>query len=237
MLAVIQQLQCTFSGINGNLSKIDTSYGSLSVERYSHGLNNVSGISEKNFSDYYWILRSSPKINFNQSTSIHFLLSELPEINITDPSNVVIYYRKFPGGEEFMPLTTSYDAVKNEIIATGFVQLGQFVFASNDDLTTSVENKKRILNKFALYQNYPNPFNPTTKIKYSIPFVETEHALFAQLKVYDILGREVTTLVNEEKQPGNYEVEFNASSLPSGIYFYRLTSGVFSNTKKFILLK
>ncbi len=88
-----------------------------------------------------------------------------------------------------------------------------------------------------LYQNYPNPFNPTTKIKYSIPFVETRYIPSVQIKVYDILGREVATLVNKEKQPGNYEVEFNASNLSSGVYFYKLTAGIFVETKKMILLR
>jgi hypothetical protein len=89
---------------------------------------------------------------------------------------------------------------------------------------------------FTLYQNYPNPFNPTTKIKYSIP-VGTQHAVSVQLKVYDILGREVATLVNKQQQPGNYEVEFNASNFASGVYFYQLRAGNFISTKKMILLK
>ncbi len=67
--------------------------------------------------------------------------------------------------------------------------------------------------KFSLSQNYPNPFNPTTKIKYSIPSaaVETGHAPSVQLHVYDILGREIATLINKNQQPGNYEIEFNAN--------------------------
>lgn len=92
---------------------------------------------------------------------------------------------------------------------------------------------------YALFQNYPNPFNPSTTIKYSLPMVETRRGVSPQvtLKIYDILGREVATLVNKKQQPGNYEVIFNASHLSSGTYFYRLISGDFSKTKKFILLK
>jgi cyclomaltodextrinase len=85
---------------------------------------------------------------------------------------------------------------------------------------------------FSLMQNYPNPFNPSTQISYSIPA-----ANFVTLKVYDILGREVQTLVNDRKQAGTYSVVFNASKLASGIYFYRLTSGDFVQTKKMILVK
>jgi len=83
-----------------------------------------------------------------------------------------------------------------------------------------------------LYQNYPNPFNPSTKIKFQIP----ENS-FVTLKVYDVLGNEVATLVNQEKPIGSCNVEFDASSLPSGIYLYQLQAGNYFETKKMILLK
>jgi hypothetical protein len=93
--------------------------------------------------------------------------------------------------------------------------------------------------EFVLEQNYPNPFNPSTKIKYQIPasLNPSQGGTFVQLIVYDILGREVTVLVNEEKQPGIYESVFDGSNLPSGIYLYRLTAGEYSETKKLVLLK
>ncbi|HMN18866.1 MAG TPA: T9SS type A sorting domain-containing protein [Ignavibacteriaceae bacterium] len=92
---------------------------------------------------------------------------------------------------------------------------------------------------FELYQNYPNPFNPTTKIKFTIPS-RTEYYSVPQivtLKVYDVLGNEVATLVNEEKAAGSYEVEFNAARLSSGIYFYKLQAENFVETKKMLLVK
>ena len=85
---------------------------------------------------------------------------------------------------------------------------------------------------YSLSQNYPNPFNPTTKIKYSIP-----NSGIVTLKVFNVLGKEVATLVNEEKPAGSYEVEFNGNELPTGIYFYQLKTGNYSETKKMILLK
>jgi parallel beta-helix repeat protein len=93
------------------------------------------------------------------------------------------------------------------------------------------------ISEYALEQNYPNPFNPTTKIKYSVPSVGTSFMKFVQMKVYDILGNEVATLVNEEKQPGNYVAEFDGSNLSSGVYFYKLAAGNFSVTKKMVLLR
>ena len=99
---------------------------------------------------------------------------------------------------------------------------------------TFIEEEKNGINpdEFILEQNYPNPFNPTTTIEYSIPM-----AGLVTIKIFDILGREVTTLVNEEKQRGNHLVKFNASNLSSGIYFYRLQAGNFMSEKKLILLK
>ena len=85
---------------------------------------------------------------------------------------------------------------------------------------------------FILCQNFPNPFNPVTTIKYSIP-----HTSFIKLKIYDILGKEISTLVNEEKMAGTYEINWNASNLPSGVYFYQLEAGGFFQIKKMILLR
>lgn len=85
---------------------------------------------------------------------------------------------------------------------------------------------------YYLYQNYPNPFNPTTSIQFAISSRQ-----FVTLKVYDLLGRKVETLVNEEKPAGTYEVEFNAESFSSGIYFYELKAGSFTETKKMVLLR
>jgi hypothetical protein len=99
------------------------------------------------------------------------------------------------------------------------------------------EDDNWILKTFSLYQNYPNPFNPSTKISWQSPV-----GSWQTLKVYDVLGNEVATLVNEEKPAGNYEVEFNnhagtVRNLPSGIYFYTLTAGSFTQTKKMLMIK
>ena len=107
----------------------------------------------------------------------------------------------------------------------------------------SVQNATGINNanvenfKFKLYQNYPNPFNPATKIKYSIPSGIKNGMTHVKLIVYNILGRQITTLVNEEKTPGNYEADFNGSKLSSGIYFYRIEAGAYKKTKQMVLIK
>ena len=99
------------------------------------------------------------------------------------------------------------------------------------DMLTSVKEKE-IPTVFSLDQNFPNPFNPSTIIHYELP-----KDVFVLLVVYDILGREVTTLVNERKQPGRYDVTFNTAGLVSGVYFYRMYAGNFVSTKKMLLMK
>ena len=97
---------------------------------------------------------------------------------------------------------------------------------------TDVKAQKNIPNEFALFQNFPNPFNPSTTIKYSV-----SRASFVTLKVYSILGKEITTLVSGRKSSGTYSVTFNAGSLPSGVYFYKMQAGDFISAKKFIFMK
>ncbi|HEY5123725.1 MAG TPA: T9SS type A sorting domain-containing protein [Ignavibacteria bacterium] len=91
--------------------------------------------------------------------------------------------------------------------------------------------------KFSLFQNSPNPFNPTTKIKFEVPLSKGGRQGVVSLKVFDILGKEVATLVNEQLAPGTYELTFDGSNFASGVYFYQLRSGDFVATKKLILLK
>ena len=89
-----------------------------------------------------------------------------------------------------------------------------------------------IPNSYSLSQNYPNPFNPTTVISFRLAVNS-----FTSIKIYDILGREITTLVNEMLSPGTYEVEWNAGNYSSGVYYYKLSAGEYKETRKMILIK
>jgi len=89
-----------------------------------------------------------------------------------------------------------------------------------------------VVDQFKLEQNYPNPFNPSTRISYSVPATTV-----VNLKVFDIIGNEVATLVNKEQPAGYYQVDFDASNLSGGVYFYQLATNEFVNTKKMILIK
>jgi hypothetical protein len=97
---------------------------------------------------------------------------------------------------------------------------------------TDVDENSNQPNEFVLYQNYPNPFNPSTKISW-----QSTVGSWQSLKIFDVLGHEVQTLINEYKSAGRYEIRFDASGLPSGIYFYKLQAGNFIETKKMLLLK
>lgn len=97
----------------------------------------------------------------------------------------------------------------------------------------SVNNEnKNVPTEYSLMQNYPNPFNPSTTISYSIP-----NSDYVSLKIYDIIGNEITTLVNEQKESGNYQIQFNASNLSSGLYFYKIQAGSFNQVRKMLLIK
>jgi photosystem II stability/assembly factor-like uncharacterized protein len=110
---------------------------------------------------------------------------------------------------------------------------GKIFYTVNGGGPVSVQNiSTEVPSEYSLSQNYPNPFNPITNVKFSI--IKGEQV---KLIVYDIRGREVQTLVNEKLQPGTYETSFVGSNLNSGVYFYKLTSGDFSDTKRMLLIK
>ena len=119
---------------------------------------------------------------------------------------------------------------------------GQELISAAEDIIEQINNSlpkqgiddasKEIPVRFTMEQNYPNPFNPNTTIKYQIPKLSS-----VTLKVYDVLGNEIATLINEEKQAGTYKLTWNAENLPSGVYIYRIQAGVFIQTKKMILMR
>jgi hypothetical protein len=146
-----------------------------------------------------------------------------------EPVDIIVAYSVERGTDALNSITKTRETVQYVLEE----------YERNFSTIVSVENEpEEIVNEFSLLQNYPNPFNPTTTIKFSIPSVETiRRVVSTKLIVYDILGREISTLVNEVKAPGTYEVQFDASNLTSGIYFYRLIAGDFVQTRKMILLR
>ncbi|MFI5237920.1 MAG: T9SS type A sorting domain-containing protein, partial [Ignavibacteriales bacterium] len=140
--------------------------------------------------------------------------------------------------------TQHYSFTDNNVSSGKYqYKLKQIDYDGTFEYSQIVEVEIPFVNEFSLSQNFPNPFNPVTKIKYSIPSVRTQRAVSVQLIVYDVLGREIAILVNEEKPAGEYEVEFDAAnllpkgSLTSGIYFYQLKAGELTETRKMVLIK
>ncbi len=178
-----------------------------------------------------WIpLSSGYDSRFDQAWSTDFNSAISPDSTLYR-THIIDLQNKFKPGDKIL--------IRFRLFADQFVTGWGWVIDNINiqPSVLSVNDNNQVPNKFVLYQNYPNPFNPTTKIKYSIPNVGKESTLSIQIKVYDILGKEVATLVNENQQPGNYEVTFNGNRLASGIYFYRLQAGKFTDTKKLILMK
>jgi photosystem II stability/assembly factor-like uncharacterized protein len=118
------------------------------------------------------------------------------------------------------------------IVGGGVGLPGVILHTTNGGVITDVDDEFNTVREFVLHQNYPNPFNPTTSIKWQMP-----ESGFVTLKIYDVLDREITTLVNEELSAGKHETSFDASQLSSGIYFYQIKAGNFIQTKKMILIK
>jgi hypothetical protein len=118
------------------------------------------------------------------------------------------------------------------LLPSGQMSYRAFRFEWQDNVTDVHQKINLIPSKYCLYQNFPNPFNPITNIRYDI----TKNG-FVKLMVFDMLGREIETLVNEKQSTGTYEATFDASNYPSGVYFYRLTTDGFNETKKMVLIK
>lgn len=124
---------------------------------------------------------------------------------------------------------TFIDSYGNKITLPEYIGACNFYYSS---ITTAIEKEDANVENFTLAQNYPNPFNPTTTIVYSLP-----KSSLVKLEIYDLLGRKIATLVNEEKRSGTYKVTWNAGNIPSGVYFYKISVGGYSKTNKMILLK
>ena len=146
-----------------------------------------------------------------------------------------------PTGAAWGPLTGLEDIpasaypIGDEIKFGSPARSTQFILIDpgSRDITSIKDNDQSgVIDRFEMEQNYPNPFNPTTEIGFQISDVR-----FVRLVVHDLLGREVVTLVNEKKEPGDYSVTFDANDLPTGVYFYSLYAGSFAVTRRMILIK
>lgn len=229
----------SYGGSITNYDYTTIKYNSLGdsvwVNRYNGGASDIDGASAVS-------LDKSGNVyvtGYSTNISTAFDYATMKYNTDGDLSWIINYTNSDFSGSSDEPFAMFVDA-SGIVYVTGMSAL-DYAAIKYVPIPVSVENSPRnIPNQFALEQNYPNPFNPTTKIKYTIPSVGTslmKFLQFVQLKVYDVIGNEVATLVNEEKPAGSYEVTFDASQLSSGIYFYTLKAGSFTETKKMAMMK
>ncbi|MFZ2322474.1 MAG: T9SS type A sorting domain-containing protein [Ignavibacteriaceae bacterium] len=147
-------------------------------------------------------------------------------MNYNLPAGVSIVISTLLGNSPILIDSGSYSLTNANIITQAAL------ITNYNNITTDVEVENTSADHYNLSQNYPNPFNPSTKIKYSIA-----NNLNVQLKIFDVLGKEITTLVSSEQPAGTYEVNFDGKELTSGIYFYTIKAGNYTETKSMILIK
>jgi hypothetical protein len=214
-----------FTGANG-----PTISGNKSVfmEFFSY---NIVGQRDSMYSKIYRGLINLDTVRFDYSyaqysTSGAYIDSLTVKIStdggLTFPTEI---FRKGGNLLATAPQTTTYFVPTNNTMWRSHKSsLSDIVSVNSDGLSVPL--------KFSLNQNYPNPFNPETVISYDLPVSD-----FVILKIYDILGKEIVTLVNEKQNMGRHEINFNAANLPSGIYFYQLNTQGFTDTKRMVLIK
>jgi photosystem II stability/assembly factor-like uncharacterized protein len=233
--------------LNGSFSFdfCDSLYGVITISGYEAFLTTDGGNSWKVFNKPIYNSPSDCKIIGNYITGSQRIME-------TGNDGKVLITYLFPDGRidystrEFSSTGMNLNII--DVFVEGdfpYVWIGGYgfsiVYRQYEKIISDVKQNNYPAPSFALTQNYPNPFNPSTTIEYTIPAgVNTLHA--TSLRIFDILGREITTLVNENKPAGSYSVTFNVetlygASLPSGIYFYQLRAGDYVETKKMLLLK
>lgn len=208
-----QPVVCGFPNVN--------SFGSSFIKVDSNG----SLVWSNPDADSTFALMLHAKLIMDQNDNIYLAAGTLTEMAVCKVNN---------DGTSAWTVTVPGSYANNIVLGNdnNVYVVGGKTAKINQGAVTSLNDDKATPDVFILEQNYPNPFNPTTTISFSIPA-----SAFTSLKVYDILGNEVATLVNEEKSAGNHEVRFNASALASGTYLYKLDIGNYSKVKKLLVIK
>ncbi len=227
----------TGSFFNG-LYRTDTTTGSLMM---FGGLNNCNYYFQESLKDSLAIVSGMYSCG---TLAFGNLLSNVTVLNIPTSAVNVQYgvghsYSSFRYAK-YIGLYTQSDYLFNVPVRTYNLRgarINNIVYGDTSGLTGISSVNSDIPNSFSLSQNYPNPFNPQTKIKFAIPSNLKGQTSNVKLIIYDLLGREVATLVNEELKPGTYEADWDGSNFSSGVYFYKIISGDFTETKKMVLMK
>lgn len=232
--------------------KLKISDGSYWIYVQNNGLYKPNGILLEREKNRIVVIDDSPTPAVIHAISLlDTSVSDLYSTSFNRPDGIVkdIYGNYYVGGY-YLPGVYKFDPAFNQppqLIYTGNnIVYPTYDFADNSllvtfyhanfwariPLSTAINDPKVYVSDFHLYQNYPNPFNPSTTIKYTL----TKNNLVS-LKVFDLMGREIKTIVNKKQNAGNYEVTFDGSEFPSGVYFYKLETNGFNETRKMLLVK
>jgi hypothetical protein len=208
--------------INGQLANLLSSKSGYIESKGMHTVDLHNPVYFSQGNDFYLNLYLSKGGQpFDRTSDVPVLLGS--------EGRVIVKSKSYPGQSYYISGTSWHDFYYLD--STGnFCIKGLFV---NDTLSTGTQNSGTgIPENYSLSQNYPNPYNPSTTIEYSIP--END---FVNIKVYDVLGKEIRTLVSGQKNAGTYKISFDASNLSSGMYYYKITTNNFTDTKKMILIR
>lgn len=186
-----------------------------------HTINLCEPIHFSNVNDFYlYLYLSEGGQPFDRTSDVPVLLGASYRVIVVSASNP---------GESYYKSGSSWLDLYNVDTTANFCIKGLFV---NDTATGTTNSTVTIPQTYSLYQNYPNPFNPTTTISFDIPKTAK-----VKLAIYNVVGKEIVSLVNRKMNPGSYEVNWDASNFTSGVYFYRIFSDGFVDTKKMVLIK
>jgi len=245
-------LKTTNSGLNWNEQHKDSLSNNTEINKIQFiNVNTGFAIGKGSYAKFFKTTNSG--VNWSITNFTH---SKYQSLFFIDQNTGWIAGASYPdtsciaytsnGGVNWILQKKNYSAFVNNIFfinsLTGWAAIsnGGIMKTVTGGFTSVKKTENTLPDKFSLSQNYPNPFNPSTIIKFQIKKLSSPYALggdLVKLIVYDILGKEVVTLVNEKINPGEYEVTFDGSRLPSGIYFYTLNTDNFKETKKMLLIK
>jgi uncharacterized delta-60 repeat protein len=186
----------------------------------------ASGVANRSYEITVTPQNAGTNSSYNATLRLYYSDDDIPGINENNLKLVRLT------NDGVVNVGGTVNTTENYVEVNNVQELGIFTFADTDSITSVNSESELSVDSYILEQNHPNPFNPSTNIKFRISDLG-----FVSLKVYDILGSEVATLVNEEKMAGSYEVKFDGEELTSGVYIYQLKAGSFIQTKKMILLK
>ncbi|MBI1806942.1 MAG: T9SS type A sorting domain-containing protein [Ignavibacteria bacterium] len=151
---------------------------------------------------------------------------------VNKDGNVTVIGDYYPVASHHLTFRHNEGLLSDSLSTVGGTTTQRIVNLLSSTIVPVKESEKVLPQVMRLFQNYPNPFNPNTSIEYQLPT-----AVYVRIGIYNVLGEEIATLVNEKESPGSYTVQWDGGKCPSGIYFYKMNAGSFSETKKFLLLK